>query len=92
MQSANRIRTLWITPLSSRTRGAEGGAAETVMAGTARAAVVQGDGRKSARRPRGRSAPYATGTGRAIEWWEKSDETRGNRRVSRQWVARGRAS
>ncbi len=57
-------------------RGDERCAAETVMAGTARAAVVRDDGRRSGRRARGRSAPYATGTRRAIGLTEKSDETR----------------
>ncbi|WP_175655244.1 hypothetical protein [Burkholderia ambifaria] len=47
MQSANRIRTLWITPLSYERAAPKDGAAETVTAGTARAAVVRDDGRRS---------------------------------------------
>lgn len=48
MQSANRIRTLWITPLSYERAAPKEGAAETVTAGTARA-----DGQHHTRRIRG---------------------------------------
>lgn len=55
----------------------KGSAAETVTAGTARAAVVRDDGRVSGRPiGRGRPAPYARRRGRAIVSVEKSDETR----------------
>lgn len=88
-----RVRTgsgLCGSRLSPHERAApNGGAAETVMAGAARAAVVRDDGRRSGRQARGRSAPYATGTGRATGRREKSDETRGIEGVSRQSVARG---
>ncbi|CAM2167939.1 hypothetical protein BC2230_10525 [Burkholderia cepacia] len=54
-----------------------GGAAETVTAGTARAAVVRDDGRVSGRPiGRGRPAPYARRREQAIVSVEKSDETR----------------